>query len=376
MASPAHRTAGLRRNRAPKVIPCSIEGCSKFFRSQSGLTQHLSWHAKQHAEEQPNHFPFSPTHAPEPIYNDNDTSDFSLDDTIFSDEDNRSNSFLDLESRSTDPDPDSASSAADSEEDVEIETDAETAFNAGASKHFHPIINGAPCTAKGAFLPPNASPQPRNIRPDDDWTPFESRSAFETADLLFRRVQMRQERIDDLMNIWNQTGSAPFANHKAMLATIDSSPLGGVPWQSISIFYQGAKPATDIPQWMDDENTVWFRDPRELVKNIVDNPDFEGEFDYAAYREYDDSDERRYKDFMSGDWAWRQSDIIAKDPKTKGAVFVPVILGSDKTTVSVATGQNEYYPLYLSIGNIHNTTCRAHRDGVVLVGFLAIPKSM
>ena len=54
---------------------------------------------------------------------------------------------------------------------------------------------------------------------------------------------------------------------------------------------------------------------------------------------------------------------------------MPIILGSDKTTVSVATGQNEYYPLYASIGNIHNTTRRAHRNGVAVVGFLSIPKS-
>lgn len=56
-------------------------------------------------------------------------------------------------------------------------------------------------------------------------------------------------------------------------------------------------------------------------------------------------------------------------------MFVPIILGSDKTTVSVGTGNNEYYPLYLSIGNIRNNVRRAHRNGVVLVGFLAIPKS-
>lgn len=68
-------------------------------------------------------------------------------------------------------------------------------------------------------------------------------------------------------------------------------------------------------------------------------------------------------------------DAISKEPETEGSVFVPVILGSDKTTVSVATGQNEYYPLYLSIGNIHNNTRRAHRNGVVLIGFLAIAKS-
>ena len=43
-----------------------------------------------------------------------------------------------------------------------------------------------------------------------------------------------------------------------------------------------------------------------------------------------------------------------------GSVFMPIILGSDKTTVSVATGQNNFYPLYMSIGNIHNMLCRAH----------------
>jgi hypothetical protein len=56
-------------------------------------------------------------------------------------------------------------------------------------------------------------------------------------------------------------------------------------------------------------------------------------------------------------------------------MFVPIILGSDKTTVSVATGHNEYYPLYVSIGNVHNSMRRAHRNAVALVGFLAMPKS-
>lgn len=67
--------------------------------------------------------------------------------------------------------------------------------------------------------------------------------------------------------------------------------------------------------------------------------------------------------------------MIAEDPITHGSMFVPIILGSDKTTVSVATGNNEYWPVYLSIGNIHNNVRRAHRDGLVLLGFLAVPKS-
>ncbi len=67
-------------------------------------------------------------------------------------------------------------------------------------------------------------------------------------------------------------------------------------------------------------------------------------------------------------------DIIAEDPETHSSVFCPIILGSDKTTVSVATGHNKYWPIYLSIGNIHNNVRRAHRNSVVLLGFFAIPK--
>lgn len=56
-------------------------------------------------------------------------------------------------------------------------------------------------------------------------------------------------------------------------------------------------------------------------------------------------------------------------------MYCAIILGADKTTVSVATGNVEYHPLYLSIGNVHNTARRAHRNAVAPIGFLAIPKS-
>jgi len=73
---------------------------------------------------------------------------------------------------------------------------------------------------------------------------------------------------------------------------------------------------------------------------------------------------------------FRSQEIIAEDPDTHGAMFVPVVLGSDKTTVSVGTGHTEYYPLYISLGNVHNNVRRAHRDAVSILAFLAIPKSM
>ena len=57
-------------------------------------------------------------------------------------------------------------------------------------------------------------------------------------------------------------------------------------------------------------------------------------------------------------------------------MYCGVILGSDKTTVSVATGNVEYHPLYLSLANLHNEARRGHRNGVIPIAFLAIPKCM
>lgn len=67
--------------------------------------------------------------------------------------------------------------------------------------------------------------------------------------------------------------------------------------------------------------------------------------------------------------------IFQDDNTTEGALYCPIILDADKTTVSVATGHIEYHPLYMSLGNIHNTVRRAHRNAVVPIGFLAILKS-
>ncbi|KAG0693036.1 hypothetical protein DFH29DRAFT_881788 [Suillus ampliporus] len=99
---------------------------------------------------------------------------------------------------------------------------------------------------------------------------------------------------------------------------------------------------------------VWFGDP-QLMQNILSNPDSKDKFDYAPLQEYDTSNGAYcFQDFMSGNWCWKQADLIAEDPNTIGSMFIPIILGSDKTTVSITTGHDKYCPVYMSIGNIHN----------------------
>ena len=55
-------------------------------------------------------------------------------------------------------------------------------------------------------------------------------------------------------------------------------------------------------------------------------------------------------------------------------MLVTVIAGSDKTVASVATGHQEFHPLYVGPGNVDNPTRRAHGNGFLPCAFLPIPK--
>lgn len=57
-------------------------------------------------------------------------------------------------------------------------------------------------------------------------------------------------------------------------------------------------------------------------------------------------------------------------------MFVPVCAGSDKTTTTVGTGQQEYHPVYQSPGNLSNIARRSRGNALLPVAFLPIPKSM
>ncbi|KAG0693757.1 hypothetical protein DFH29DRAFT_1038013 [Suillus ampliporus] len=166
-------------------------------------------------------------------------------------------------------------------------------------------------------------------------TPYRNHIEFETAEFFFAENQTPAAQVNKLLDLWASTlkkhdDKPPFADYHDLYKTINKTPLGDIKWESFSVRYNGKRPDTDVPPWMDQVFEVWYCDPQE--------------------------------------------DIISEDPESHGSTFVPVVLGSDKTTVSVATGNNEYYPLYASIGNVCNNVRRAHHDAVSIIAFLTIPK--
>ena len=174
--------------------------------------------------------------------------------------------------------------------------------------HTNEIITGTPCDADGYDLEQGVPPAIQSESPPD-WSPFDSQIQFETADFLFKKAEMSQANIDILMELWASTtagGHAPFEDHQQMLETIDAIDCGDSPWQSFTASYAGAKPSANTPDWMLKEYTVFFRDPLTVVRNIISNPDFDGQFDYAPYTEFED-EKQRWTDVMSGKWAWKQA---------------------------------------------------------------------
>ncbi|SJL10863.1 uncharacterized protein ARMOST_14258 [Armillaria ostoyae] len=244
-------------------------------------------------------------------------------------------------------------------------------------KIYHPYLTGEKCNQDSEPLPANtpplAQPSVENV-----WASFNGEVQFCLADFLFCKVEMSQGDVNDLMDLWaldlhkyKDEGQAPFSNHQALHKAIDEIWIGSVPWKC----FKTVVPENldqHAPEWQKRSYQIWFHDLDVVISNILANR----EFDTTPYVHLDPAGKRHWSDFMSGNYAWRHAtQIFEANPETKGAMYVSVILGSDKTTVSVAIGNVEYYPVYLSIGNLCNPAWHGHCNGVVPITFIAIPKS-
>ncbi|KAL1740672.1 hypothetical protein HDZ31DRAFT_47033 [Schizophyllum fasciatum] len=252
----------------------------------------------------------------------------------------------------------------------------------------HPHLTGLPCDASGRFLPPGAAPStpprppspPADVTDDAAWHPFRARTEFDFAQYHFVEQQTSVQGIKQALDHWTATllpygAQAPWKNEKEMYATIDAIQGGSSPWTCVKMRYTGALPAGVPPRWMMEEYELYTRDSRMLLQQQLRSDQFQASLTPAPYRQFNNAGDRVLSNFMSGDWAWEQADEIAKDPGTHGSMFVAVIGGSDKTTVSVATGHQEYHPVYMSPGCITNTARRGHGKGVLPVAMLPIPKA-
>lgn len=170
-----------------------------------------------------------------------------------------------------------------------------------------------PCDAWGHFLPPGSNPQLKMHNPNN-WTPFSNQIQFEITQFLYKWNQMSATHMDILFYLWAATlrdhgDSLPFRNHNRLYHTIDKISLGDVKWNNFAVEFTGEVPnIPNPPMWMKQQYEVWYRDPCEVVHQLLGNPDFAKKIDLQPYHEFmTEGDVQQYGDFMSGDWAWQQA---------------------------------------------------------------------
>lgn len=127
---------------------------------------------------------------------------------------------------------------------------------------------------------------------------------------------MPQRRITHLMNLWAASllkhgDVPPFADNADLEQVIDATALGGIPWQSFTVRYNGARPDGNVPSWMTADHEVWFKSPRLIAHYILGNTEIKDEVDTVPYRVFVNPDpskppRHQYGHFMSANWPWEQ----------------------------------------------------------------------
>lgn len=149
--------------------------------------------------------------------------------------------------------------------------------------------------------------------PNDDWSPFENGLTFQLADFLYRDEQMSGANLDHLFALWAQRDQdgqgSPFTNHKQMYSQIDAIEQGYAPWQCMETRYNGVVDDAS-PIWKTRTYEVWHRNPNDILRNLLDNPDFHDAFDATPLQLFGPDDRRHWTDFMTGNYAWRQAVSI------------------------------------------------------------------
>ena len=121
---------------------------------------------------------------------------------------------------------------------------------------------------------------------------------------------MSAGNIDTLLDIWAESmepgEEPPFVSHGDVYDTIDATRHGDAPWKCLAVYYSG-EVNDNSPSWQKKEWELYYRDPGVVITHMLDNPDFDGLLDYAAYVGLDKSGKRCWSDFMSGNYAFQRS---------------------------------------------------------------------
>ncbi|KAF8760050.1 Zn-finger protein [Rhizoctonia solani] len=191
---------------------------------------------------------------------------------------------------------------------------------------------------------------------------FASPRSFEIAELLMTTGLTDSAKEQHLQSVMYR-GNTPWPTCKALNNDVDTLPHG--PQFTINEINATSAPRPK-PQFLVHRNAL------DLLRELFSNKAFDSHFVYAPARYWTTGrkKERVFVDMRSGNWWWREQEKLMKAGK-RNATIAAVILSSDETNLSVMSGGQTAYPVYITVANIDKDWRRKpSKRTTLLLGYL------